>query len=334
MPSRSSARSSAITTRTGPPHTGRWGRRRARRWPACRRARPGACAGRRARGRRGWRRRRPSSRTSMRRRPFSRHSAHLGAARLGVLDRVGQRLGDGEVGGELDRRGQAPVEVDLDGGRAATCAPRARRSPRPGRARTAAPGGCRARGRAARPSRSRASPRAFSTSSRAPSGSRSKRSSAMPRSSASGDEARLRAVVQVALDALQLGGGGVDRAGARLGQDLDALLELPAAGAEHDPRERAAGGRRAAHERGGQRAAGGCRSPWPGRRCPTSRPGRGRARSGRILGQRPPPGGHRDQPERGRPRGDRDREVGDADRQQQQVPGRGPSTSTGPRRAP
>jgi hypothetical protein len=33
-----------------------------------------------------------------------------------VLDRVGQRLGDGEVGGELDRRGQAPVEIDLDGG--------------------------------------------------------------------------------------------------------------------------------------------------------------------------------------------------------------------------
>ena len=80
----------------------------------------------------------------------------------------------------------------------------------------------------------------------------------MPRSQRERDEPRLRAVVQVALDALQLGGGGVDGAGARLGQDLDALLELAAAGAEHDPRERAAGGRRAAHERGGDAAAGGC----------------------------------------------------------------------------
>ena len=67
---------------------------------------------------------------------------------------------------------------------------------------------------------------------------------------------------------VQLGGGGVDGAGARLGQDLDALLELAAAGAEHDPRERAAGGRRAAHERGGERAAGAmpiamARKAWP-----------------------------------------------------------------------
>ena len=53
------------------------------------------------------------------------------------------------------------------------------------------------------------------------------------------DEPRLRAVVQVALDALQLGRGGVDGAGARLGQDLDALLELAVAGAEHDLRESA-----------------------------------------------------------------------------------------------
>ena len=79
--------------------------------------------------------------------------AHLGAVRLGVLDGVGQRLGDGEVGGQLDRRGQAPVEVDLDPGRQRRA--RGQRADRLAQAALgrAAPGGCRARGRAARPSR-------------------------------------------------------------------------------------------------------------------------------------------------------------------------------------
>ena len=176
----------------------------------------------------------------------------------------------------------------------------------------------RARSRSS-PIASLASPRAFSTSSRAPSGSRSKRSSAMPRSSARATRRACAPSCRSRSMRVQLGGGGVDGAGARLGQDLDALLELAAAGAEHDPRERAAGGRRAAHQRGGDRQQDD--ADRHGQEGVAPRVDLEEAELGGVgLRQRPPPGGHEDQPERGRPRGHRDREVGDADRQQQQMP--------------
>ena len=52
---------------------------------------------------------------------------------------------------------------------------------------------------------------------------------ARPSSIAERDEPLLRAVVQVALDPAPVGDGDVDRAGARLLEGLDALLELRAA---------------------------------------------------------------------------------------------------------
>ena len=56
----------------------------------------------------------PSSRTSTTRSPFSRVDAHGGVRRLGVLGDVGQRLGDREVGGRLDRRRAAGPSGSVD----------------------------------------------------------------------------------------------------------------------------------------------------------------------------------------------------------------------------
>jgi hypothetical protein len=135
------------------------------------------------------------------------------------------------------------------------------------------------------------------------------------------DQARLGAVVQVALDALQLGGRGVDGAGARLGQDLDALLELAAAGAEHDARERAAGGRRAAHERRGDRAAGRMPMPMARKAWPHESTWKRPSSVGSDFGSAHHQAGIEISPSVADHAVTDDGEVGDADRQQQQVPG-------------
>ena len=63
-----------------------------------------------------------------------------------------------------------------------------------------------------------------------------------------GDDPRLRAVVEVALDPLELQPRGVDRSRAGLLEVLDALLELALAGAEQTGGQRRADVRRAVHE--------------------------------------------------------------------------------------
>ena len=246
MPLAQQRQSSAITTRTGPPY-----RTVGPPLGEAIASVPSSAARRLCRPSRPW----PAGSAPPGRRRAPRCAgavlapdADLGAVRLGVLDGVGQRLGDGEVGGQLDRGGQAPVEVDLDpGGQRRARGQRADGLAQAalGEQRGADPAGevaqlaHRELGLAARLLHELA--RALGVA-----------VEALLRHAqveGEGDEPRLRAVVEVALDAVQLGGGGVDGAGARLGQDLDALLELAAARAEHDPRQRAAGGRSAAHQR-------------------------------------------------------------------------------------
>ena len=226
----------------------------------------------------------------MRRRPFSRQTLHLGAVRLGVLDGVGQRLGDGEVGGQLDRGGQAPVEVDLDPGRQRRA--RGQRADRLAQAALGEQRGADAAGEVAQLAHRELGLAARLLHELA--GALGVAVEALlghAQVEGEGDEARLGAVVQVALDAVQLGGGGVDGTGARLGQDLDALLELAAAGAEHDPRERAAGGRRAAHQRGGDGQQDD--ADRHGEEGVAPRVDLEEAELGGIgVRQRPPPGGH------------------------------------------
>ena len=322
MPSRSSARSSAITTRTGPPRTGPWGRRPGEAMASV----PSSAARRLCRPSSPW----PVGVGAAAavvahldaQAPVLAPHAHLGAARPRVLDGVGQRLGDGEVGGELDRRRAGARRGRPRRWSAAACAPRARRSPRPGRARTAAPGGCRARGRAARPAPARASPRAFVDELARALGVAVEALLGHAEVERERDEPRLRAVVQVALDALQLGGGGVDRAGARLGQDLDALLELPAARGRARPASSAP--LAAAVPRTSAAATGSRTMPMRhGQERVAPRVDLEEAEVLRVGSRAAPTTrpASMSSPSACRPRRHGDREVRDADREQQQVPG-------------
>ena len=138
----------------------------------------------------------------------------------------------------LDRRWSAPRRrrSTRPTRPAPAAAGRARRRPRPasarpapapaprrrGRGRPAPAGGCRAPGRAARTAPSLPAARASASSARAPSGSRSSSVLGQRQAHAERDQPGLGAVVQVALDAAQLGRLGVDGLGARLGQLLHA----------------------------------------------------------------------------------------------------------------
>ena len=98
-------------------------------------------------------------------------------------------------------------------------------------------------------------------------GSLSSLSSAMPEAHRERDEPRLRAVVQVALDPLQLGRLRVDRAGARGREDVDALGQLLAARrAQQRHHHRQLQARQTAHDQPAdgdqqQAGAGGARAP-------------------------------------------------------------------------
>ena len=97
--------------------------------------------------RRRRRRRATSTTSSLVARCASRTVAWLASR---VLGHVGERLGDREVGGRLDRRRQPLVAAPRRPRPAPARARRAPRSPARGRARSAPPGGCRGRARAAR----------------------------------------------------------------------------------------------------------------------------------------------------------------------------------------
>ena len=170
----------------------------------------------------------PSSASTRRRRPLSppphgsapptpssvtdtaQRVAHAGDADVhprgaGVLAGVGQRLGDHEVGGALDRRPRALGRVDRHRDR-----DRRGRGQRAGwprrRPRSASTGGWmpRARSRSSR-SASPAPRGPRPAAARAASGSSASFCSAMPRLMPERDQARLGAVVEVALDPAQLG---------------------------------------------------------------------------------------------------------------------------------
>ena len=139
----------------------------------------------------------------------------------GVLGGVGQRLGDDEVGGGLDDRRRPADSRRLDGRPAsARGAPSA--STAAARPRSASTGGAMPR------ARSRSSPIAALASSRAPAHELGDVRAVVeallgaPELHAQRDEPRLRAVVQVALDAPQLGGLDVEGAGAGARELVDA----------------------------------------------------------------------------------------------------------------
>ena len=171
------------------------------------------------------------SRLGRRRCSVTRTDARVRAA---VLGDVGQRLGDDEVRGRLDRRrGVGRRARPVDRRRAPGCGRRARTARR------------RARGRSARcgwmpRTRSRSSAIASLASSwarvdqlrRPRSGScpLASRSLARPRSIANDDQALLRAVVEVALDPAQLRRRALHRRVAADGQLLDPLARAPSSG--------------------------------------------------------------------------------------------------------
>ena len=77
------------------------------------------------------RRRSPSSRTSRRRRPSNSAAVTAGRGRARVLGHVGQRLGDDEVGGRLDRRRVAPSRTSTSTGSGARSASASTAAARP-----------------------------------------------------------------------------------------------------------------------------------------------------------------------------------------------------------
>ena len=177
----------------------------------------------------------------------------------------------------------------------------------------------RARSRSS-PIASRASPRAFSTSSRAPSGSRSKRSSAMPRSSAS---ATRRACApscrsrSMRCSSAAAASTAPARVWARTSTRSSSCRRLgPRTTLDSAPLAAAV----PRTMRGGQRQQEDADRHRQERVAPRVDLEEAEVRRV-VLGQRPPPGRHRDQAERGRPCRDGDGEVRDADREQQQVPG-------------
>ena len=164
-----------------------------------------------------------------------------------VLDGVGERLGDDEVRGRLDRRGDAAA--GLDGHRRRQLRARRERADRLGEAALGEQGRAHPAGEVAQLGERelRLVARLLDELARAV-GVALEALLGHPEVQRERDEPRLRAVVQVALDALELGRGGVDGARAGLGQDLDALGELLGVGPEQEPRERARAGGGAAQQ--------------------------------------------------------------------------------------
>ena len=225
-PSRSSAWSSTITTRTPPAWTARSSRSAHGR--TARTVVPSPTGLRTSS--------QPSSASTRWRRPVKPAAERVGAAQplvgdddpelavlgpdrhpdrraRGVLGRVGQRLGDDEVGGVLDRRRRPVVDLGVD------------RDLRAGAVGQRLDRRLQARGRRAPAARSRGRGRAARRSPRSPPrgpGARARRRcvgalAGEPLLGASElhrqrDQPRLRAVVQVALDPPQLGGLDVERA--------------------------------------------------------------------------------------------------------------------------
>ena len=219
MPSRSSSESSPITTRMGSP-LARSSRRRA---GSSISSVPSSAASRSAIPRRPEPRRGVGAAAAVvgdRRRSAcrrSRSTRDVGARGVRVADDVGQRLGGEEVGGGLDGRraallGRRTRSPTGSGARRDERAQRRRRA----RARSAPPGGCRGRARAARRWRAGA-PRARGRAARRPAVASSP-SWMHLQVEADGEQAVLGAVVEVALEpAARLVGGG-DDPGARVAQ--------------------------------------------------------------------------------------------------------------------
>ena len=201
-----------------------------------------------------------------------------------VLGRVGQHLGDREVGGRLDRRRRTAGQVD------ATPSPCSRRpGPAPvrrrrARGRRAPAGGCRGPDRAARSAPS-PTPRAPRPAARGPPPGRPRAALDRAEGHAHGHQPGLRPVVQVPLDAPQLRGLRVEGVGPGLGELAHPLLQRAWAS-----------GRAASGCRGRAAARPGARSGSPAttrpaaerRRRPAPRPhrsGRGRRSANVPAGQ-------------------------------------------------
>ena len=236
--------------------------------------------------------RRPAGRRGRRARPSRARAA-------GVLGGVGQRLGHDEVGGRLDHRQRPAQDRRVHGDRDLRARARAPRPPPRGRGRPAPAARCRGRGRAAR-RWPRPPPRGRRRTSSATSGLALQALLGAPELHAQGDEARLGAVVQVALDAPQLGRLDVEgaRAGAR--ELVDARRELALL--------RAQARQRGDDDRVGAEARG---PAWPpptaartSRRRRARRPRRARPRSSPRprRGARAPAGAPRPPAARGAPR--------------------------------
>ena len=193
-----------------------------------------------ARAAAGVARRRCRRRAPRRRGPSSSHATRtVACAGLGVLGDVGQRLGDREVGGRLDRAagaGRSGSVDDLD--RAPARGRRARRSPA-ARPRSVSTAGWmpRASSRSSADASCELVAEALEERRRRRPGPWRAGARATRTSSASDDEPLLRAVVQVALDLAPRGVGGLDDARARRAQLLRARrLDLVRAAAPPRPR--------------------------------------------------------------------------------------------------
>ena len=194
-----------------------------------------------------------------------------------VPDHVGQRLGDREVGGRLDRGLQAAGQVESTSTGIGRLSARARTAP--SSPRSASTGGWMPRTRWRSSTRAVAlASRASASSLRAAAGSRLDQLLGQADGHAQRDQPGLGAVVQVALDAAQLGGLRVDRVGPGDGQLGDPQAQL---GGRGSGRGRAW---RTARRPGAARA----RRPgrWPGSARPAA--GRGRPRRRSAIGQNTP----------------------------------------------
>ena len=166
---------------------------------------------------------------------------HVHAVRVGVLDRVGQRLGDEEVGGGLDLRREALLaRRRSETGSGAPAVSSSSAAPRPRSVRTSGwmPAAS-----------SRRSSIAWRASAAARASAASARSGAAPRlldPHQRPHQPLLRAVVQVAADPAPLGVGGGDDPRAR-GRDLVRLQALGEVAEDHD----GAAPVRRLHRRGG-----------------------------------------------------------------------------------
>ena len=214
-PSRSSAWSSAITTRmAAPPRIGRPAAGRAVDVEACRRAPRRGGAGRPGRCRAGSAPPGPSSATSTTQRARRSRRARTRRRRpRRVLGRVGQRLGDDEVGGGLDDRRRAGASSSRVDRRPASPSARPSASTAAARPRSASTGGAmpRARSRSSAIACARLA-RGRARTSAAASGRSVEPLLGAAELHAQRDEPGLRAVVQVALDPAQLGRLHVERA--------------------------------------------------------------------------------------------------------------------------